>query len=269
VSTLTDPTQKTQPAPERAAATVQILKAGGAVVSDPSFLSALSRYVADQTAAGKRCLIVHGGGDLITEVHRRMGVTNTKHEGLRATPEDSMRLVAMALRGLTNATVVSSLVARGVSARGLSGVDLGLLRSDFLNRHKLGRVGGPPRVDVDALQGLLEAGYTPVLAPICLGPDAGLLNVNADTVAHSVAVALGPSTLDFVSDVPGVLGPGAAVTPRVTPDEARALLESAGVSGGMIPKLQAALAAAQAGVTRVRIGDLTSLAADQATEVTA
>ena len=252
-------------APERA-----VLKAGGAVVSDTDFLAALADHVAERVSAGGALILVHGGGELITELERRFGVSAAvKHQGLRATPPESMRLVAMALRGVINATIVARLVARGVAAIGVSGVDLGILRSDFLNRTRLGRVGGPPRVDATRLRGLLAQGLTPVLAPVCLGPDGGLLNVNADTVAHSVAVSLGVETLDFVSDVPGVLDAEGRVARRLDPGDASDMLRGTGVRGGMIPKLQAAVAAARAGVGRVRIGDLSSLSQGTATEVVA
>lgn len=245
---------------------VDVLKVGGAVVSDDARLAELAAHVAER-AASDVLIVVHGGGDRIADLHARLGLKTTKVGGLRATPPESMDLVTMALRGAANTRLVSALVAAGVPALGLSGADLALLRSSFLNEPRLGRVGGPPRVDADRLLRLTGQGYVPVLAPICLAPDGGLLNVNADSVAHAVAVALGADSLDFVSDVPGVYGPGGDVEDRIRTREMADFFEAAELTGGMIPKLQASAAAIHAGVGRVRVGTLATLAAEQATEI--
>lgn len=245
---------------------LEVLKVGGAVVVNDAALSELADHVA-RRAEARTLVVVHGGGELITELHDQLGLETKKHGGLRATPTRSMKAVAMALRGAANAWVVGRLVARDVPALGLSGVDLGLMRSGFLNRAKLGRVGGPPRVDATTLRRLLSLGVVPVIAPVCLAPDGGLLNVNADSVAHALAVALGAESLDFASDVPGVYEADGTVRPRIRGDELADFLAGAEVSGGMIPKLQASLSAVSAGVGRVRIGSLTSLEANRATEV--
>lgn len=247
-----------------------VIKFGGALVAEPAFLEQLADHVTGCFQRGERVVVVHGGGTLISELQQDLGLPPRKRKGLRSTSSADMRAVTMALRGQANTLVVSHLVLRGVPALGLCGADLALLRSAFLNREKLGRVGGPPRVDRERLRGLLDQGLVPVVAPVCLGPDGGLLNVNADTAAHAVAVALGADTLDFVSDVPGVYtGPDHRVAARLRSAQVRGLLQSGEVRGGMIPKLQASLAAVQAGVGRVRIGDLPSLSTNHATEVLA
>lgn len=244
----------------------EVLKVGGAILNRPECLAEFVAHVA-RRAAERTMVVVHGGGVLISELHAQLGLETTKHNGLRATPTESMKAVAMALRGAANSWLVGHLVARGVPALGVSGVDLGLMRSAFLDREKLGRVGGPPRVDSRALRGLLDQAYVPVIAPVCLGPDGGLLNVNADTVAQAVAAALGAASLDFVSDVPGVYEAAGRVRRRIRGSELEAFLEEAEVRGGMVPKLRASLAAVSAGVGRVRIGTLSSLESNHATEV--
>jgi acetylglutamate kinase len=246
---------------------LHVIKVGGTLISNPAFLQRLGTHVSGLVEDGCPTIVVHGGGDLVTDLQRRLGVPETKHGGLRATSEEGMQLVTMALRGLANARLVAQLVSCGVEAIGVSGVDLGLLRSDYLNRARLGRVGGPPRVAAGGLARLLTQGLVPVIAPVCLGPAGGLLNVNADTVAHAVAASLEADCLDFVSDVPGVLGEEGQVVRSLSQGEVRALLEGPRVWGGMIPKLQASLAAVSAGVSRVRIGDLESLGRGGATEV--
>lgn len=250
-------------------AAVTVLKAGGAVVDTPGQLRLLAAHVRARRREGRAVVVVHGGGALVSELHERLAVPFTKRAGLRVTSEEGMRLTAMVLRGEVNAAIVASFVGGELDAIGLSGVDLGLMRSAFLNRAHLGRVGGPPRVAAARLRELLARGMVPVLAPVCLGPDEGLLNVNADTAAHSVAVALEAEVLEFVCDVPGVLDGEGAVVRRLDPPRTQALLAAERVHGGMIPKLQAALAALEAGVRCVRIGSLESLAGGAATELVA
>lgn len=248
---------------------VTVLKAGGAVVDSPAQLRLLTAHVRTRRRDGAAVVVVHGGGALVSELHERLAVPFTKRAGLRVTSEEGMRLTAMVLRGEVNAAIVGSFVGGELDAIGLSGVDRGLMRSAFLNQAHLGRVGGPPRVAAERLRELLARDMVPVIAPICLGPDAGLLNVNADTAAHSIAVALEAEVLEFVCDVPGVLDADGAVLRRLDPSRTQALLAAEGVHGGMIPKLQAALAALDAGVRRVRIGSLATLAVGRATELVA
>jgi acetylglutamate kinase len=145
----------------------------------------------------------------------------------------------MALSGLANKRLVAALVAVGADALGLSGEDAALLSAVVAEDGALGAVGTVRAVRVTVLRHLLTAGYLPVVSPLASG-----LNVNGDDAASAIAVALGADELLFVSDVPGVL-PG-------------------GVTGGMHAKMAAALSAAEAGVGRVRIGDLAMLANDDA-----
>ena len=173
----------------------------------------------------------------------------------------------MALRGWINTALTAELTALDVPALGLCGADLGLLRATFLNHEDLGWVGGPPRVDAHRLRGLLAQGVVPVIAPICQGPEGALLNVNADTVTHAIAVALSPCDLDFLSDAPGLRDAQGTLLSQLRPPEVAAALASAQVRGSLIPKLQAAVSAVASGVLRVRIGDLSSLDQGTATEV--
>ena len=106
-----------------------------------------------------------------------------------------------------------------------------------------------------------------VVAPVCLGPDGAAVNVNADTVAHALATALQAGSLDFISDVPGVRTNSGEVATRLSAQQVKELLHSAAITGGMIPKLQAALAALDAGVTQVRVGDLQGMRRHTATEI--
>lgn len=243
-----------------------ILKIGGSSLEEDRYLERLASYLVEQQQAGQEIVVVHGGGPQIQRLHEQLGVRTSKADGLRATPDESMPLVTMVLRGLVNTRVVARLVARGLPALGLSGVDLGLMSAKFLNRSVLGRVGGPPRVQAGRLHELLAGGFIPVLAPICVGPDHLPVNVNADTVAHALAVSVQAQSLDFATDVDGVRVAD-RVIPRLSADRIHSLVSRCVIRGGMIPKIQAAAAAARAGVPRVRIGSFQALDCCTATEI--
>ncbi len=245
---------------------IRVVKVGGAALDDIEYLAALTQHVKQLIADGVRVVLVHGGGKEIGEFHERLGLPFRRELGLRVTSNEGMPLVTMILCGLVNKRVVAHLNDYGVRALGISGADYGLMRASFLNEARLGRVGGPPEVSPEPLRRLLADRTVVVLAPVSLGPDGGLLNVNADVAAQSIAVALGAYSLDFVTDVEAVRGsegPLRALQPR----EVQKLMASDIVTGGMIPKLQASVAAIDGGVSRVRVGNLESLVRGTATEV--
>jgi len=174
-----------------------------------------------------------------------------------------MAIMQQVVCGTINKRVVSSLVAAGARALGLSGLDLGLLRCA---PHRpagadLGRVGAISSVDAEALTAMLGHGWLPVFAPVALGAHDGLsYNVNADMVAQAIAAALGGAELLFVTNVPGVLLGGAVAQQLDRATVARAI-DSGEISGGMVPKVRAALAALEAGAASARITNLAGFAA--------
>jgi acetylglutamate kinase len=221
---------------------------------------------------GRRVIVVHGGGPEIGALHDALGVPFEKSDGLRVTHDEGMQITTMVLCGLVNKRVAARFVRDGIPAVGLSGIDLGLLRSDLIDEARFGQVGGPPRVRLERLERLLDEGLVPVIAPVSLGPDGQALNVNADTAAHAIATALSADTLDFVSDVPGVRTrpDSPVVARRLRVSEVQRLLDGSSViKGGMLPKLRSAVAAVDGGVARVRVGDLAGMARGSATEVIA
>lgn len=243
----------------------QVIKIGGAHLDDEAHLEALFELVRSQNDDERRVILVHGGGKEIGRMHARLDVPYYKDGGLRVTSDESMPIVSMVLCGLVNKRIVARFRGLGLRAVGVSGADLGM-RSPFLSESRLGRVGGPPRADVEATRSLLEPVDVLVVAPVCLAPDGGLINVNADTVAQTIATALSVSCLDFVTDVEAVRGQSGAIG-RLQVEDVGALMEKSVVTGGMIPKLQSAVAAIDGGVQRVRVGSLASLARGTATEV--
>jgi acetylglutamate kinase len=252
-----------------AAAAITVLKVGGARLASVSDLDRLADHVRELHDDGRRVVIVHGGGPEISELHRRLGIPFEKVDGLRRTSPDGMDATAMVLCGTVQTRIVERFAARGISCLGVSGVDLGLLRAPLVDEAALGRVGGPPTVDGRRIRQLLDLGVTLVVSPVSIGPDGGVVNVNADDAAHAVAVALQAASLDFVSDIPGVRAADSEVARTLDPAAIETLVGDGIVHGGMVPKLRAAVAAVDAGVDRVRIGDLSSMAAGDATVITA
>ncbi len=236
---------------------MHVLKIGGNELDDAGFLEGLAEVVA---AAAEPMVIVHGGGRAIADLQVRLGLNSVKVEGLRVTDADSLAAAEMVLSGRVNKRVVSALLAAGVDATGLSGVDRGLLRCQKKEHPTadLGLVGEVVQVRTEVITQLVEQAVTPVVSPISLGLDGRTYNVNADHAAGALAGALSASLLDLVSNVPGVLQQG-RVIPTLTLAQAEQLIASGVIQGGMLPKVHAALAAVTQGVQRARIIDLASL----------
>ncbi len=238
---------------------MHVLKIGGNELNDPAFLNGLAKTVA---TAVEPVVIVHGGGRAIADLQTRLGLETFKVEGLRVTDADSLAVAEMVLSGQANKKIVSALLAVGVDAIGLSGVDRGLLRCQKKTHTTadLGYVGEIVQVRTAVITQLLEQGVTPVVSPISLGLDGQTYNVNADHAASALAAALNANLLDFVSNVPGVLKQG-RVIPALTPFQVENLIVSGVISDGMVPKVRAALAAVNQGVPRARIVNLAGLGA--------
>lgn len=247
---------------------VVVVKVGGAQLIARDDLDKLTEHIRGLREAGDRPVVVHGGGPEIASLHERLGVDHQQTLGLRVTSDESIDLVTMVLCGLVNKRVVAALVGAGLPAVGLCGADLGLLRAGFINERALGRVGGPPRVDRTLLDELLIMDRVPVIAPLSVAPDGGLLNVNADAAAQAIAVAVGADGLELLTDVPAVRVEG-GLTHRLRSAEVAHLVQSQVVTGGMIPKLQASVAAVDGGVASVLVGSIDSVADGTATEVRA
>lgn len=257
------------PAPAGTAADVQaalgevfrgavVVKLGGRTQADPALPAALA---AVWQATGGRLVVVHGGGDAVSELQRARGITPEFLGGRRVTTDADVEIIRMALSGLANKQLTSALLAAGVPALGISGEDGVLLEATPTADARMGRVGEPARVNVALLALLVGAGYCPVVSPVSASTaQRGVaLNVNGDDAAAAVAAALGAAELFFMADVPGVLVDGAPVA-SLDPDAAAALVQSGTAGGGMAAKLDAAQSALARGVARVRIGDLAALA---------
>jgi acetylglutamate kinase len=206
------------------------------------------RDIAEARRRGEALVVVHGGGAAVSAWLQRAGLEAKFVSGLRVTDAAALEVVVAVLAGLVNKQLVAQLSALGAPAVGLSGADSMLLQARRYDG-ELGFVGQITRVNPYAVEELLRLGYLPVIAPVAIESDGSeqLLNTNADTAAGEIAAALKASRLVFLTDVEGVLDDKKALLPRLSREEARSLLDLGVAGGGMIPKLEAALRAAEAG----------------------
>ena len=246
----------------------RVIKVGGRPQLDPALATTLA---AAHRATPGSLVVVHGGGDEVSTLQRLHGVVAQFSGGRRVTSALDLDIIRMALSGSANKRLVAALNDAGVQALGLSGEDAGLLLATPVDPAHYGFVGTPSQVNVALLRHLLTGGYLPVLSPVSRSDDrtTGVtLNVNGDDAAAAIAVALAADELLLVSDVEGVRVRGAAVS-RLDADEAHQLVEDGTAAGGMAAKLQAALAALEGGVGRVRISDIAAIgASDRGTVLT-
>lgn len=239
---------------------VRVIKVGGRAQADAALAPALTHLWAELPGS---VVVVHGGGDEVSALQRVFGVEPQFVGGRRVTAASDVDHLRMALSGSANKRLVAALVMAGARAVGLSGEDAGLLGAKVTDP-RMGRVGTPAVVNAGFLEFLLQGGYLPVVSPVSrdvdgASPETAALNVNGDDAAASLAVAVQARELVLVSDVEGVMVNG-AVLPSITPEEVAALVADGTAAGGMAAKLDAAVAALDGGVPRVRIGNLAAIA---------
>jgi acetylglutamate kinase len=233
-----------------------VVKIGGRAQGDPALPGLLAQAVRN----GDELVVVHGGGDEVTALQRRLGSEPTFIGGRRVTTEDDMEVVRMVLSGAVNKRLVRQLLDAGVSAIGISGEDGGLLPALLLEGGALGAVGEPLAADARPVEALLNAGFVPVISPLGRHAETGQgLNINGDDAAAAIAGALRADELLLVADVPGVLDESGAVVRNIAADAVDEMISSGVAKGGMSAKLQAARNALAAGVTAVRISDANAL----------
>ena len=236
-----------------------IVKVGGAVVEDEQQLTQLLK---DFSAIEGRKVLVHGGGRRATKMAERLGIETKMVDGRRITDEAMLEVVTMVYGGLVNKHVVARLQAEGVQAIGLTGADGGIILSHkrpLKNGIDFGFVGDVDQVDGQQLSRLVEAGLTPVIAPLTHDGQGTILNTKADTMASETAKALAKLydvTLIYSFEKRGVLSnpdDDDSVIPTINRADFERYKADGTISGGMLPKIENALAAVEAGVSRVII----------------
>ena len=239
-----------------------VVKIGG---SDEATSASIFEDIARLGIEGAKVVVVHGGGKALSHWLELAGRETRFVDGLRVTDAETLEVAVMVFAGKVNKEIVSRLVALGLPAVGISGVDAGLVQVEpETNPPGLGLVGRIAAVDTLLLDRLVESRMIPVIAPIAADRNGQMYNVNADTVAAEIAAALGAASLVFVTDVRGVLDASGTPIETVTPRIARQLREEGTISGGMIPKVEAALAPlGSVGETHVVDGSMPHALIDQ------
>jgi len=247
-----------------------VVKIGGDVVADPHLMEQVAPQLGLLQSLGIRIVVVHGGGPQATALSRRLGVEPTIVAGRRVTDDAALEVAKMVFAGSVNLEVLSSLRHHGVQAVGLSGVDGDLITA--LRRPPVpikddqgvervvdfGHVGDIEAVDVSVLTTLLGGRFMPVVASLAGDRDGRVYNVNADTVAERLAVALKAQKLVFMTGVPGVLrdrNDPSSLVAFADPDDLEQLMKDGALAGGMRPKVEACIRAATSGVERTHIID--------------
>jgi acetylglutamate kinase len=243
-----------------------VVKFGGEIADERDRLVAFCEEVALCTQVGIRVVVVHGGGKQATQLGRRLGVEPVILNGRRVTDEETLDIVKMTFAGKLNTEILGAMRRAGARAVGLSGVDGGLLRANKRPPQRVadadtgevrtidfGFVGDIAEVDPTLVITLLRDGFVPVIASLAGDEEGEVYNVNADTVASAIARALKAEKWIVATNVDGVLDREGRLIRQLTTAETRDLIASGTATGGMIPKLEAAVAAIEDGVASVHL----------------
>ena len=244
---------------QRYAGRTFVVKYGGHAMGDGALAAGFAQDVVLLKAVGINPVVVHGGGPQIGAMLKRLGVRSAFVDGLRVTDAETAEVAEMVLAGSINKEIVGLIQAAGGRAVGISGKDAGLVTARKLERLvptdsaieqevDLGFVGEPARVDRAILDTLARADVIPVIAPIGRGEDGHTYNINADTFAGAIAVALEAARFLLLTDVPGVLNRDGHLLTELRPEDVGALTREGTISGGMIPKVETCVAAIRGGV---------------------
>lgn len=229
-----------------------LAKLGGTLLDQAASRERLAAEIADEVRGGAELVIVHGGGKQMTQFLQERGVESQFIGGLRVSTPAVIDAVLKVIAGSVNQELVASLVAAGVKAVGLSGIDAGLVRAELLDE-RLGAVGKPVHCEGRLLNLLVEQGYTPTVACVAGDSSGRIYNVNADQMAVACAGGFGAQRLLFLTDVPGVKDASGNLIPLLTPAACEQLIASGVAHGGMQAKLNAATDALARGVEEVVI----------------
>lgn len=237
---------------------IVVVKYGGAAMKDSTLKDKVIRDIVFLSCVGVRPVVVHGGGPEINSWLDKLGIEPQFKHGLRVTDAATMDVVEMVLVGRVNKELVSLISRAGGSAVGLCGKDGNLIKARPEGREGIGFVGEVTSMDVRLLESLLKDGYIPVVSSVAADEQGQAYNVNADTVAGELAAALGAEKLILLTDTAGILKDykdPSTLFPRLDIQEARELIESGIVGGGMIPKVKCCVRSLAQGVRAAHIID--------------
>jgi acetylglutamate kinase len=237
---------------------ITVIKLGGSLLDDATRRQQALATIVAAWHRGENVVLIHGGGKHIDAMLAKVGIPKRTHAGLRITDDATLEIVVAVLAGTVNKSLVAELTGLGVRAAGLSGADAGTLVAerhppiDGVDLGNVGRITGSNRMLV---RSMLVSGILPVISSVAQGPDGTLLNVNADSAAAALAISLNARTLQFITDVAGVFDHAGNVVPLLHASAVEEWIACDVVSGGMRPKLEAALGALRNGVASIAIGE--------------
>ena len=244
-----------------------VIKYGGNAMVEPGLKDGFASDIVLMKLVGIHPVVVHGGGPQIAQLLRRIGKESTFVQGMRVTDDETMDVVEMVLGGLVNKDIVNLINRHGGAAVGLTGTDGDLIRARKLTFTRtspemaapeiidIGHVGEVTSIDTAVVDLLLRGNFIPVIAPIGVGEDGQSYNINADLVAGKLAQVMKAEKVIFLTNTAGVLDREGGLLTRLTALRVAELIVDGTVSGGMLPKVQAALDAVQAGVHSAHIID--------------
>lgn len=239
-----------------------VVKYGGNAMLNEELKAAVMKDIVILNTIGIKVVLVHGGGPEINHMLERVGKESKFINGLRYTDSETMEIVQMVLTGKLNKDICGLILQEGGKAVGLSGVDSGLLRAKKIQKEgvDLGFVGEVTEVNPQIVQSLLDEGFIPVVSTVALGEtgDLNRYNINADTAAAKIAVALKAEKFVQLTNVPGVLkdiDDPHSLIPRIHVEDVQKFIDDGTIAGGMIPKIECCLLARNGGVPRTHIID--------------
>ncbi len=244
-----------------------VVKFGGHAMVDPKLAKQFARDMVMLKVCGLNPIVVHGGGPQINKMLDKLAVKAEFREGLRVTDQETMNVVEMVLAGSINKSIVASIQQAGGRAVGISGKDGNLMIAERLVKKRTdpatgkveeidyGFVGEPARVNIEILQTIMKSDAIPVIAPVGVGWEGETYNVNADTAASAIATATQAKRLLLLTDVAGVLDKDKNMISELKIGDVAGLIDNGTITGGMIPKVESAVAVVESGVEGVIILD--------------
>ncbi|MDR1122491.1 MAG: acetylglutamate kinase [Endomicrobium sp.] len=229
-----------------------VVKFGGSLIRNSKFQAKFFKEIAE-ISRKRRFILVHGGGPEINVMLEKFFVTSKFVNGLRYTDVDALSVVEMVLSGKVNRILTTELIKNGANAVGISGKDG---KSVICKQVKeLGFVGTPIKVNKKLIEVLLKAGFLPVIASIAQDVAGNVMNVNADTIASSIASAFMAEKLIFLTNVPGVFDKNKKIIKEIKVKDVDVLIKNKVITGGMIPKIKGCVNSVKKSVKEVWIAD--------------
>ena len=243
-----------------------VIKFGGHAMGDEALSDAFAKDIVYLKQSGINPIVVHGGGPQIASMLKKLEIKSDFVHGLRVTDKPTVEVVEMVLAGKINKEIVSAINRQGGKAVGICGKDANLMiakritempdpESNIMQAVDIGYVGDPVEVNPHIVEVISKSDLIPVIAPVGVSRDGQTLNINADTFASALAARLKAKRLLLLTDVAGVLDKDKKLIEDLTVDEARQMIRSGVITGGMIPKIEGCIEVVEAGVEAVVIID--------------